>query len=314
MKRKRLGAVLLALFLCVSCTAGAQQESQGLLYRVTKGENTLYVLGSIHIGNEEMLPFGGHILDAMEQSDLMVFECDTKSPEAVKATVSMMYQKAGTRTQDIVSPETWEAVSQACEKISYPLTAFAAMKPWAIVSTLTVYMTAELLGIPDIQSAMELGVEEQVYKQLEGIQKPVLYLESVEEQLGVMDGFSPELQEYLLKTTCDSVLQPSEVSASDATVAMWPEWWKNGDEKAFAQAYRADYEQEQQTALLEEYHDGLVTRRNIMMAERLDEMMKQHNGQTAFATIGLLHLVLEEDSVLTHLKGMGYTVERIINP
>lgn len=47
------------------------------------------------------------------------------------------------------------------------------------------------------------------------------------------------------------------------------------------------------------------------MAEGLRVLLEQDEGEKIFATVGLLHLVLPEESVLRELEAMGYQVEQV---
>lgn len=53
-------------------------------------KSDLYLLGSIHVGSEDMYPMGQHILDAMEAADVLAFECDTASAQAQAAYQELM--------------------------------------------------------------------------------------------------------------------------------------------------------------------------------------------------------------------------------
>ena len=81
MRRRGTRMIALALTLLLPLGAGGcapqREGSAGLLYRVTGGKSELYLLGSIHVGSEEMYPMGQHILDALEAADVLAFECDT---------------------------------------------------------------------------------------------------------------------------------------------------------------------------------------------------------------------------------------------
>ena len=50
------------------------------------------------------------------------------------------------------------------------------------------------------------------------------------------------------------------------------------------------------------------------MAASLAQMLEEEDPRSFFVTIGLMHLVLPEDSVLYELTRMGYTVERMWLP
>ena len=62
---------------------------------------------------------------------------------------------------------------------------------------------------------------------------------------------------------------------------------------------------------MQEYHEGLVSRRNAAMAQRLDALLRSDDKRSYFVTMGLMHLVLPQDSILLRLEALGYTVERV---
>ena len=98
----------------------------------------------------------------------------------------------------------------------------------------------------------------------------------------------------------------------DSTISQWPEWWRQGDTASFADTYLSAYLEPGHETVCAEYHARLVTERNKRMADRLAVLLE--DGGRYFVTIGLLHLVLPEDSVVTLLREKGYTVEALSQP
>ena len=302
-------ALLCALLLPVfsACAEGGA----GICYRVTGGQNELFLLGTIHIGSEKMYPMGEHILSALQSADTLVMECDTESGAVLAQTTSMMSYPVGDTLDKHVSPETYAKLGEVCEKLGYSINMMNALRPWAVVSMLSLETTAAEMGADDIMQAIGLGVETQIGA-LAG-DKPRAYLETAVEQLKVMDGFSPELQEYMLASTLEVILDPQEsVQPMDADLSLWPEWWANGEADKFADSYLAGMKADPKPELMDEYHQGLVTNRNKTMADGLRALLESPDGLSCFAMVGLLHLVLPDDSVIDLLTDMGYTVERVM--
>lgn len=301
-------AVILLLLTSVSC---ASAQSQGILYRVSGGKNEMFLLGSIHVGSPEMYPLGPCITEALEKSDTMVFECDTESTQALQATMRLMSYPMGETLADHVSEETIDLLRKTAEKTGYPMGSLLAMKPWAVVSLLSIESTASEMGTANIQQAMDLGVEKQIANLTKG--KEVRYLETAEDQLSIMDGFTPELQEYMLASTCTAILDPESVSQADAALRHWPAWWAEGNAEAFAQNYQESFSTDPEPELMQEYHEGLLLRRNRQMAEKLVKMLEDDGKHSYFVTVGLLHLVLHGESIVHELEKQGYSIEKIMN-
>jgi len=304
--------VLLAFLMCLTClgVALADESSKGILYRVSGGKNEMLLLGSIHIGSPDMYPFSSTIMEAIEQADTLVFECDTESAEALQATMRMMSYPMGDNIENHLSPETYQLLCDAVQGTEYTMGMVKALKPWAVTSIFSMDTTAVEMGTEDVAEALELGVENQI--RLAANEKKIAYLETTLEQLEMMDSFSPQLQDYMVYTACDLLLHPENLTEADAAVRKWPQWWRDGNAEAFAESYYLEGNAEElYPELMQEYHQKLNSQRNVRMAQRIAQMLEEGEGQRYFVTIGLLHLVLPDDSVGSELEKLGYTVERV---
>lgn len=104
-------------------------ESKGILYRVTGGNSEMFLLGSIHVGSEEMYPMNRRITDALAAADTMVFECDTESPDVVRKMASMMSYPKGETLREHISAECYALLEQAAGKTGYPIGMLNALRP-----------------------------------------------------------------------------------------------------------------------------------------------------------------------------------------
>ncbi len=286
----------------------SDQSGQGIFYRVSGGKNTMYLLGSIHVGSKEMYPMPAAIRTALDNADVMVFECDTTSAEARMTTAQMM--KSDVPLSAVISKSCYERLEQAAEKLGYSMDSFEYLKPWAVTSTLTVAAAAQEMDAGNSRTAAALGVENMVRKQAD--KHEIAYLETAAEQLGLMEAFSPELQDYLLSSACSAVLEPGQSSGMDEDVDLWPEWWREGNAQAFADSYLRSMLKEISPELAQEYHQSLVVARNRQMVQKLQAMLEGEEVRSYVVTVGLMHLVLPEDSIITMLSDMGYCVEQIV--
>ncbi len=286
------------------------EGSRGLLYHVSGGQGDMYLLGSIHVGTKDMYPFGEGIARAMAVSDTFVYECDTASPEVAAALAARAALPEGESLRAQVGETLYAEIAQVCDRLNISVTELDGLKPWAVINTLAVHATAAELDTANVNEALALGVEKQVQAYAARHGKRTTYLETAVEQTDVLERFSPALKSYLLKTECDTILDPQSASGMDATITEWPGWWRAGNADAFAAQYLNSYLAPGYEAVCAEYHARLVTERNARMAERLGAMLA--GGGTYFVTIGLLHLALPEDSVVQLLREQGYEVEQIL--
>lgn len=312
-KQKWLRVAAVAVVLAVGALGWSLTHpaggSNGILYHVSGGKGDMYLLGSIHIGSRAMYPFGAEIREAMAHSDTFVYECDTASDEAVSAVRARMALPAGQTLQSLIGDDLYAELRLVCEQLGLSIQQLDGLKPWSVINTLAVYSTAAELGAVNVSQALSLGVENQVQAYAEKNHRQTAYLETAVEQTDVLEGFSDSLKRYLLKTECDTILNPQSATGMDASIACWPEWWRQGNAQAFSRQYLSSYLAPGYETECLEYHTKLITERNTRMAVRLDEMLQ--SGGSTFVTVGLLHLVLPEDSIVARLREMGYTVEAV---
>jgi len=299
-------SVLLSV-LVLAAVLFPHEASTGVLYRVSGGKQDLYLLGSIHVGSKDMYPFGSAIEKALKESEVLVFECDTQSSAGVEQTAQLMRYEDGTTLGEHVSEDCMEDVKSVAQKLGFDIRALEKLKPWAVTSLLSMDTLSAEMGTRDVHEAASLGVETVMHSYVGN--KPVAYLETVQEQLLLMDSFSPQLQEHLLSSACRAILEPE--TAVDEELENWPLWWKEGNAQAFADSYLAGLAKEENPALAQEYHDALITERNCSMAQKIQTLLEGENS--CFVTVGLMHLVLPEDSIIAELEAMGYQVDKIEN-
>jgi len=289
------------------------EGSRGVLYRVNDGKNEMYLLGSIHIGSSAMYPFGEDIRQAMAKADTFVYECDTAAADAVADMRQRMALSEGETLSSLLGETLYAELTQVCQKLDIDMSTINKLKPWAVVNTLAVYTTSVEIGASNVNNALALGVEKQVQAYAEANHKNTAYLETLTEQVSVLEGFSDALQHYLLQGVCDVILNPDSANKGmDTTIAQWPDWWRTGDAEAFANAYLSTYLEPGHEVVCAEYHRKLITQRNAHMAEGLVKLLE--SGDTCFVTVGLLHLALPEDSIVKLLRDRGYTVEQLSIP
>jgi uncharacterized protein len=311
-KRILVVAVAVVLIAAAACAflALRREGSRGILYRVTGEHASAYLLGSIHIGTPEMHPFGDALEEAMADAGVFVFESDTASADSLRRLKARQALPEDATLQGVLGDALYADVAAAFKALGLGTTGLDRSRPWAVINTLALYSSAEEMGVDNVNKAVSLGVEAAVRAYAAGHAKAFAYLETIDEVADTMESFSDALNRYLLQDEADVVLGRKQTSDMD-TLKQWPSWWRDGNADAFRAFYSQSFGDADQ-ALYEEYHDKLVARRNALMADRLDELMRQ--GGTYFVTVGLLHLVPEDDSILSLLREKGYTVERVAQP
>ena len=297
MKKRTLAAAFVLAFLWVQGAFAAE----GALCRVSNGKNEMWLFGSIHIGSESMYPFSETVLSAAKHADTWVFETDPEPAE--QELLSRMRYSDGRTLADDISAETLQLVEAAAQKCGYDAKQLTAIKPWALVTLFSAQNLAYSLGVSDAQTAAGLGVENQL--KILAAEQRFDYLESSAEQFDMLNSFSAELQEMLLTDALHGILYET---GNERELNRWPEWWKQGNTVAFAEAFEKEMLQVS-APLAEEYLQKVLLHRNHNMADQLIDWLEQGSGRSIFVTVGILHLAVSEESLPKLMESAGYVVE-----
>jgi uncharacterized protein YbaP (TraB family) len=255
--------------------------------------NVVYLLGSIHIANSDMYPLRSEITKAFDESDYLVVEADitkANAPEAQKQVLELSTYKDGTTLKDHVSAETYAKLEKLLKDNGLPAGAFDTFKPWS-VSTTVDYLKAMQSGYDG-----NIGIDMHFLTQAIERKVPIVELESIEFQLDMLDGFSPELQEEMLVSSIENYYETE--SGMEELSGMWV----SGDEEKLLAITN-------ETGEHEELNKAMLTDRNIPMAEKIDGYLKGKEAATYFVVVGAAHM-LGEDGIVPLLEKKGYKVTR----
>lgn len=279
-------------------TAGG--GAKGLLWKVTNGNNTLYLLGSIHIGIPEMYPFHKNVKEAFKQADSLWVEVNLLSSdqEAINYFVSKQIYTDGTTLQDHVSKETYEKLEKVSGKLNLPANAFDMLQPWAITTNLALFT---LLDSPEeFTQASSLGIDTHLTASAILSGKPIQELEGIKFQADLLSDVPADEQEKELNDVLDAMLDPSfdELNMPEQFKQAQLQW-ANGNLSEFSKSF-----------LISSSNEGsrILGDRDKNMANKLAELLEAEGTSTHFVVIGAAHFVTK-DMVIDQLKQKGYTVE-----
>ena len=87
--------------------------SKGLLWKATNGDNTLYLLGTIHLDRDNVYPLHKSLRDAIQASEEVIFELDLNDQEGIALLQSLQTYQDGTTLADHISPELYQRANAA---------------------------------------------------------------------------------------------------------------------------------------------------------------------------------------------------------
>ena len=265
------------------------------LAEAPEGEAAFFLLGSVHLGDRRMLDLGDAVDEAFAASDELVVEIDlsrVQAREALELSQRYALLPPPKTVQDVVSEETWRALTDYLESRGLAREPFVGMKPWF----LSFSIVQVELGRAGYQT--DLGVD-RLFIEDAASQKPIVALETVASQLAVLDAISPEVQELMLSDTLSRA--DSLAGETDQLV----EAWSRGDEQRIHDLVFQDLER---TPELDGFYESVFFERNRQMAARLLELAK--DGRMRFVVLGAGHMVGEE-GIPALLARSGYEVRRV---
>ena len=282
-----------------------EETATPLFYKVT-GENgqTLWLLGTIHAGDERTGHLPQAIYDAFHASDALAveyniatFEIQASADSTLRSQlIDAYYYTDGTSISDHISPELYEQASKLMTVQG--LHSAATLKAFVWSNLIEAFLLEQ-----DYSLTIDQGVDRQLIALAQSCGKPVLEIESGLSQVQMYADFSDDLQAALLA----DVVSASMLERNEATRQLY-EFWCQGDEAALTQAVQTDLSglTEDDRLLYEEYEKALLTDRNALMLSTAIGYLE--GDQTVFYAVGLSH-VLGEDGLVNVLKNAGYTVE-----
>lgn len=271
----------------------AKTGGRGFMWEVENNGTTVYLVGSIHIGEDSFYPLRPEFETAFKDADYLGVEIDlSKSADDAHTKLIMnmgMYQD-GTTLKDHVSSETYAKVGKILEDNGMKANALDAYKPWVVESSISTLKSMKAGYQADA------GVDLYFIKKAIERKIPVMELESYESQLSMFNGLSKELQEKNLNKTMDSV------GVLQDDIKKMGEMWKTGNDDQLLELTNS-------LATDPEYNKALLIDRNVKMAEKIDGYLKSGKKEEYFIVVGAAHY-LGEHGIVKLLQDKGYTVVR----
>lgn len=251
------------------------------LWRVRDHDTTIYLFGTIHVLKPGLDWFEGPVKAAFTASRTLVLELVLPDPTLAQAIVTRYSLAAGAPPLSQSVPAAERAgYAAALARLGLPATAFDRLKPWSAANNLTV-LTLTQQGY-DLNS----GVERTLTAEATAVSKPIIGLETLDQQLGYFDHLPQRTQIGYLAETID------ELPGAAAEIGTMVQRWAKGDPAGLARAMNASIEASPLLART------LLVDRNRRWADWIAARMKRPG--TLFIAVGAGHLA-GGNSVLAEL-------------
>ena len=271
-----------------------QDSEQCFLWKVSSKTTTVYLLGSMHVAKADFFPLPKEVEDAFAKSKILVVELNTEELDQAKLQ-GLLLKKGiyppGETLSKKLSKKTMDLLRQYCAKKKLKVETLEPLRPWLVNLTVTVKEIQDL-GLTDA------GIDKHFLKKAKAENKTTRELETLEGQVELFAGLTPELQEKLLAKTL------AESGELKGMLEKMVTAWKAGDPKAMEEIILSAKHHPETKALMEKVFDE----RNVKMVEKIDGYLK--GSDSCFVVVGAGHLVGEK-GIVKLLQDKKYQVEQV---
>lgn len=295
----RLSAAITSILLLTSpgfAPIGARTVNAGTiakpaLWVVRDADTTLYLFGTIHVLRPDVRWFHGRVKSAFDKSGTLVVEVVTPDTAAMAATTARLaIDPDGPPLSQKLDGETRARYLALLGRVGLPQAHLEPFYPWFAAVSLSIAPLEKLGYSPDS------GVEEVLKKAAAQKNKPVVALESMDEQLGFFAGLPEAVQlRFLVATIADA-------EKAETEIARMVSEWSAGHPAALADDMNDSLKD------MPEIADTLLYQRNRRWAAWIEKRMEQPG--TVFLAVGAGHLA-GKGSVLEELAARGLVARRV---
>lgn len=284
----------------------AQPHAQGNLWRATRGEEMIHLLGTYHLPD----PRHDQILDQaapfLDQAKVLLVEASPEEETRLKAEIlnrpDFMFLTAGPTLPDLLEEADWQRLSAEMKTRGIPAFMAAKFRPW--------YMAVMLSMPPCAMAQMKAGargLDHRLMARAEAQGVRVRALEPFDTLFSIFGDLTMEQELEMIRAAITMADRPEDMAVTLANAYFAGQsrlLWKFSLMQAQESASLAREEAQRQFDLMD---DVMMATRNRRWILPLLEAARE--GET-FAAFGALHLSGKQ-GVLALLEAEGFTVTRL---
>jgi uncharacterized protein YbaP (TraB family) len=289
--------IIACIILCCFHSPYAQGKtdavSRNSLWRVTSRDNSVYLLGSLHLLKEEHYPLSNVIEKAFGESKVLVLEVDLGVMSDPKTQLMMLTKgvfTGGQSLEKILTRGTYSLARDKIRELGMDITMFNAFKPWFLA------MTLSTLKLQSLGFNPAYGVDYYFYMKAKSSDKQIVGLETLEYQLNLFDKMSlPDQDLFVYQTLRD--LETIEREMNTIVHA-----WVSGDIVTLEKKLLENFTN------YPDLYAQLVEERNKTWLSKIETFLMKK--EVHMIVVGAGHLV-GKDGLLELLVAKGYSVEQL---
>lgn len=276
--------IIVSLLAIPTTLFSAALHAEPMVWKATKGNQQLMLIGTIHLGQTSMYPLPSPLEQFMTQSDGLILEAD------VNETPPKINFSRATLTVDILTLEQRKKLEHIAKKLKLDATALLHFPPWLTA------ISIENQAFQTLGYDASLGVDSVLADQAQALKLPLLTFETIAQQLNMLQNL-PEDGKSLLIDSLESWHE--EKGLYQCIIQRWQDGDKNG---LLTLLSLEEWDEKTSQSLL-------YSRNQIWNDKIQDPTFLSPEGHYVIA-VGTLHLI-GKNSLIEHLEKDGYHIELI---
>jgi hypothetical protein len=299
LKRRHIHAVLIVLLAFLGL-AQAQQAAPAqpkprrfLMWKSTSPSATIYLVGSIHVGDSSMYPLPKEVESAFATAKVLAVEINIKNADQAK--MIGLVQKYGVYTDDDslakhLSKETQAALDEYCTRHNVPRMGMEKLKPWLVAISIAQMAWQQAGEDPSLGIDMHFLDESKPPQRIDE-------LETIESQFSIFAEATEEEQQSMLVSILKRGGNMKDLITRTQTA------YVSGDPGSLEKIM-----QEQNDVGSKSLEKKFVDDRNVAMTGKMEEYLK--GKDPVFVVVGAAHIIGDK-GIAKQLRDKGYKVEQV---
>ena len=277
-----------SLLVLISVSVSAETS----LYEITKGNQKIYLGGTIHVLRTSDYPLPAEFEHAYENANILVLETDMKkasSPEFGQQMAQAFMYSGGKKLSQDLQPKLWKELQAFADKCQFPLGQMSMFKAMFVSLSLSIAeMQRKGFGVGQ-------GVDSYFYQKAILSGKTTQELESAGDVLTHLTALADIDANIIIKATL------RDLHKMDGMLEKSVGYWRAGELEKLDKEMATDMRNE-----TPEIYQQLLVVRNQAWLPKIEQMFA--TPEVELVLVGSLHLS-SKDGLLAQLKQRGYNIK-----
>ena len=282
-----------ALFILLVVSVARGDDESAMIWVAEGDSNRVYLMGSIHMLREQDHPLPGIVDAVYDDAEKLVMEIDMDDIDPLAALQFLMQEgvlQGDTTLKDVMGASLYAQAQASAAENDIPIEMLEKSEPWLAA------MTVQEMIMMRIGFKAEFGIEMYLMAKASADGKPITGLETIEQQLGFLDGLSPDTQSrWLLQSIVEG--RRMEMLIDEMVAA-----WRNGDVQFLERELLVEMD------TYPELYDALLADRNKSWIMPIMNMLDDRDDYLVI--VGAAHLV-GDDGVPDLLSEQGVRIKQL---